>query len=262
MRLPLYHAYFPYAKDPYTFLKLISEHYVTDKAYFNKVWSVIEKHQLTDIDQGVVINPISPWKELHSTIKPRSYKVAIMPGHGGNDSGAVNHNLGVKETTYNWLEAQEIKQILEATGSYSVEICRQQNELLDLDNFKERANETGADVCLCLHHNANNGNARGWWLFYVDNKPEYQKFVKVMERHFKELPLYDRGYDYADKPFESDWFQRVWNCTFGCKMPTILFESCFIDNDADCQWLKDGGYKVVAQKISDGVRDYLENHSN
>ena len=54
-----YHVYFPYAKDPYTFLKLISEHYATDKAYFNKVWSVIEKHQLTDIDQGVVINPIA-----------------------------------------------------------------------------------------------------------------------------------------------------------------------------------------------------------
>jgi N-acetylmuramoyl-L-alanine amidase len=53
------------------------------------------------------------------------------------------------------------------------------SSLLELDNFKERANETEADVCLCLHHNADKGQARGWWLFYVDKKPEYEKFVKV-----------------------------------------------------------------------------------
>ena len=256
-----YHPYFAHAQNPKTFLELISRHYATNPAYFQLVWAAIKKHNLTTIDQGVTVSLISPWKELYAKSTPanRTYTVAIMPGHGGTDPGACNSNLGVKESAYNWLEAQEIKQILEANGLYKVEICRQENELCSLDNFKDRANKTNADLCLCLHHNACNEKARGWWLFYADEKPEYRKLAATISNHFKELPLFARGYEYAGKPFEQDWFNRVWNCIYGCKMPTVLLESCFVDNDQDCQWLKDGGYKVIAKKIADGVRDYLEN---
>lgn len=258
-----YHSYFAYAKDPYLFLKSISKHYATDSGYFDKVWSAIKKHGLTEIDKDVVLNIESPWKELYSrTVEPsrRKYKVAIMPGHGGNDPGAVNTNLNVREETYNWLEALEIKRILEGRGNYEVSICRQKDERVPLDIFKKRANATNADVCLCLHHNANKGKARGWWLFYVEEDARYRKFVRTMDKQFRQLPLYARGYTYAGKPFEQDWFSRIWNCISGCNMPTVLFESCFIDNDLDCQWLtgSEEGYKLIAQNICDGVIEYLE----
>jgi N-acetylmuramoyl-L-alanine amidase len=255
-----YHPYFAYASDPYRFLKSIAQHYATSPTYFDNVWSAIQKHRLIDIDKEVILDIASPWKELHEANQPgeRRFTVAVMPGHGGDNPGAINLSLGIHEATYNWLEAEEIKRILEGRGNYQVTICRAQNEFVDLDTFNERANATNADVCLCLHHNADNGLARGWWLFYVKDSPENRKLVKIMDKHFLELPLHARGYDYAGEPLEQDWFSRVCNCIGGCTMPTILFESCFINNDQDCQWLIDGGYKEIAQKICDGVVEYLE----
>lgn len=256
-----YHPYFAFADDPYMFLKSISKHYATSPTYFDNVWAIIEKHRLTEIDRNVVVNTESPWKELHqaSHSPKKEYKVAIMPGHGGNDPGAVNPRLNVREETYNWLEAEEIKRILEGRGNYQVFICRDQDELVVTHSvFKERANNTNADVCLCLHHNAFNGQAQGWWLFYVDEKPRHKQFIEIMDKHFRALPIRSRGYEYAGKPFAQDWFGRIWTCIGGCIMPTILFESCFIDNDVECKWLADGNYKLIAQKICDGVREYLE----
>lgn len=189
----------------------------------------------------------------------RTYTIAIMPGHGGADPGAVNDAYITQEKTYNWKEALEIQNILEQDSRYSVKICRTDNEDLPLGELKARANETKADVCLCLHHNAANGNAKGWWIFYVEPDPEHEKFIQTMDRHFKTLPLNPRGYELINPPFERhDWRRNVWNCIKGCNMPTILFESCFIDNNEDCQWLMNDGYKQIAQKICDGVKEYLE----
>ncbi|NJL66171.1 MAG: SH3 domain-containing protein [Microcoleus sp. SM1_3_4] len=102
--------------------------------------------------------------------------------------------------------------------------------------------------------------AEGWWLFSCKQDSETNKFIQILDKHFRELPLKARGCTYATHPFTGDrsWLKRVWNCINACQMPTILFESCFISNDRDCQWLKNGGYKDVAQKICDGVREYLQ----
>ena len=72
------------------------------------------------------------------------------------------------------------------------------------------------------------------------------------------ITVYARGYDYAGKLFAADCYSRAWNCIYGCKMPTILFENCFVDNNEDCRWLMDGGYKTISQTICDGVRGYRE----
>jgi N-acetylmuramoyl-L-alanine amidase/uncharacterized protein YgiM (DUF1202 family) len=190
----------------------------------------------------------------------RTFKVAIMPGHGGSDSGAYNQPQKVGESEYNWLEAQEIKRLLEQDGNYQVTICREKSEDLALQEFQGRANSTDADICLCLHHNSvDNPGTKGWWLFSSKEDAKTNRFIQIMDRHFRELPLQARGCLTVIPPFSTgDWKKRVWNCIHACEMPTILFESCFISNDQDCHWLKNGGYKQVAQKICDGVREYLQ----
>ncbi|OKH32566.1 hypothetical protein NIES2119_25875 [[Phormidium ambiguum] IAM M-71] len=195
----------------------------------------------------------------------RTFKIAIVPGHGGHDPGACNPRLGVEEADYNWREAEEIKRILEQDENYQVIICRDKSENVDLGEFQGRANSIDADVCLCLHHNSNDKTqAKGWWLFFSKQDSETNKFIQILDKHFRELPLHARGCTSAIPPFNGDraWLKRVWNCINACKIPTILFESCFISNDQDCQWLKNGGYKEIAQKICDGVREYLQDPIN
>ncbi len=243
-----YQGWETYGTDPEGYLQYIWEkEYASDPNYVGKVKKVFPEAQ-------ELLNQYSTSKPLPS----RQFKVAIMPGHGGSDPGAVNDKLNLKEKDYNWKEAVEIKSRLEATGKYQVIICRTENESAPLATLQQRANDSGADVCLCLHHNAANKQARGWWLFYVNRSPEFEKFTKIMDKHFQGLSLPGRGYLYTGQPFSQDWHSRVWNCVRDCTMPTILFESCFIDNDADATWLKDGGYKQVVEKICAGVQEFLE----
>jgi N-acetylmuramoyl-L-alanine amidase/uncharacterized protein YraI len=235
-----------YDTDPEGYLQYIWEKgYATDPNYVSTVKNVFAEAQSLLDEYGGEQPPL------------QTFKVAIMPGHGGTDSGAVNHTLNLREKDYNWKEAVEIKARLEAEGNYQVIICRSENELASLSTLQQRANESGANVCLCLHHNACNRQARGWWLFYVNQSPEFEKFIKIMDKHFRGLPLQARGYSYAGTPFAQDWYSRVWNCTHACIMPTILFESCFIDNDADATWLRDGGYQQIVEKICAGVKEYV-----
>ncbi len=223
--------------------------YATDPNYVSKVKGLFpEAQSLLDQYSRSQLNHLQ-----------RTFKIAIMPGHGGSNSGAVNPVLNITEKDYNWKEAVEIKTRLEALGNYEVIICRQENESLPLAILQQRANDSHADVCLCLHHNACNGQAKGWWLFYVNkHNPELEKFITIMDKHFRQLPLQDRGYEYVGQPFTQDWHQNVWNCIHNCQMPTILFESCFIDNNQDALWLQNGGYQQIAEKICAGVQEYLE----
>ena len=246
-----YEGWEEYAKDPEGYLEYIWEKgYATDANYVSKV-------------KGVFPEAKSLLKEYSEDKPQRTFRIAIMPGHGGSDPGAVNNALNLREKDYNWKEALEIKTCLEAEGNYQVIICREENELASLSTLQQRANNTGADVCLCLHHNASKyGNAKGWWLFYVNRNSEFKKFIKVIDKHFRELPLQARGYTYAGKPFAHDWYKRVWNCTNRCEMPTILFESCFIDNNEDALWLRDGGYQQIVEKICAGVKEYLGDREN
>ena len=241
-----------YAKDPEGYLQYIwQKGYATDPSYVGKVKSVFPEAQSL--------------LETHSnppTTEAKTFTVAIMPGHGGSDPGAVNHNLNLQEKDYSWKEAVAIKQSLESLGNYRVILCREEQEKAALSTLQQRANDSGADVCLCLHHNASNRQARGWWLFYANQDAQFKKFIEVTERHFHQLPLKARGSIYVGKPFAHDWYKRVWNCIHSCKMPTILFESCFIDNDEDARWLRDGGDREIVAQICGGVREYLENKPN
>lgn len=239
-----------YAKDPEGYLRHIWERgYATDPSYLGKVKSVFSEAQ----------NLLQQYSTEQPQITQKIFKIAVMPGHGGSDPGAVNNRFNLQEKDYNWKEAIAIKANLEAQGNYQVTICRQEHERASLFAMQQKANNSGADLCLCLHHNASNSKARGWWLFYVKQDSQFEQFIKIMDRHFRELPIKARGYQYAGQPFAHDWYKRVWNCIRSCQMPTILFESCFIDNDGDARWLKDGGYLEIAEKICGGVREYLEN---
>jgi N-acetylmuramoyl-L-alanine amidase len=251
-----YQGWEAYDTDPDNYLQHLKDKgYATDPDYVSKIKSVFPEAQSL-LDQYQI-----PSLDLNASDALQKFRVAVMPGHGGRDSGAVNHRLNLREKDYNWREAVGIKNTLEATGHYEVILCRAEDELATLATMQQRANDSLADVCLCLHHNAANGNARGWWLFYVDRKPEFERFIKVMNKQFEGLSFPARNYLYAGQPFAQDWHRRVWSCIRHCTMPTILCESCFIDNDADAIWLRDGGYKQVIEKICSGVQEFSASSS-
>ena len=76
--------------------------------------------------------------------------VAIDPGHGGIDPGAVGVG-GLQEKELTLDIARRIKARLEATGRYTVGLTREGDEFLRLQERVRRARASGADLFLSLH---------------------------------------------------------------------------------------------------------------
>lgn len=80
----------------------------------------------------------------------RKIVVAIDPGHGGVDPGAIGVG-GVYEKNITLLAAQQLKQKLEATGRYRAVLTRTRDTSLGLRQRIEIARHAPADVFLSLH---------------------------------------------------------------------------------------------------------------
>ncbi|NNG03700.1 MAG: N-acetylmuramoyl-L-alanine amidase [Inquilinus sp.] len=76
--------------------------------------------------------------------------VAIDPGHGGIDPGAIGAS-GLREKELTLDIARRVKARLEATGRYTVVLTREGDEFLRLPERVRRARASGADLLLSLH---------------------------------------------------------------------------------------------------------------
>lgn len=175
-------------------------------------------------------------------------RIAIMPGHGNPDPGAVNTSYGETEAKWNWNEAELLHQRLTLLGHKAI-ITRTESARESLSLMQKKANDFKADICFCLHHNACNGTAHGWLVFCSEKHVEFGE--RVVKRFQSNLNIQPLGKEPLHT-YEGTW-HRVGNCISQCEMPTVLLESCFIDNEKDCFWLINGGWKQVVNALCDVV---------
>jgi N-acetylmuramoyl-L-alanine amidase len=101
--------------------------------------------------------PTAPAATVPAPVKPalgkpgdRKIVVAVDPGHGGIDPGAIGAG-GVYEKTITLLAAQQLKQKLEATGRYRAVLTRTRDTSLGLRQRNEIARHAPADIFISLH---------------------------------------------------------------------------------------------------------------
>lgn len=81
---------------------------------------------------------------------PALRTIAIDPGHGGIDPGAIGVS-GVAEKDITLDVARRLRAVLEATGRYRVFMTRDSDVYLKLRERVARAREAGADLFLSIH---------------------------------------------------------------------------------------------------------------
>ena len=91
--------------------------------------------------------PLPRWKPLTPT--PRRL-IALDPGHGGRDPGAISLE-GVKEKTVVLTFARELRAVIEATGRYRVAMTRDGDRRVGLWQRVAIARNAGADALLSIH---------------------------------------------------------------------------------------------------------------
>ncbi|MBK6516650.1 MAG: N-acetylmuramoyl-L-alanine amidase [Polyangiaceae bacterium] len=118
---------------------------------------------------------------------PRTVKrVAIDPGHGGNDAGAVGPT-GLKEKDVTLDIAQRIAPVLADELKIETLLTRDRDVFVPLDERTARANAFHADLFVSIHCNASEtGDARGIEVFILDE-------IKDMSRAAARITALENG---------------------------------------------------------------------
>lgn len=216
-------------------------------------------------------------------------RVAIDPGHGGDDGGAIGPT-GLKEKDVTLDIAHRVAPVLAHELKIETMLTRDTDVFVPLDERAARANAFHADLFISIHCNASeNGEARGLEVFVLDELKDVSRAasrVAAVENGFRTTALDDgrldaemarifsglrSGETAARSRKMGDLLLRASQSSLsgrygdtkdhgiksaaffvlaGAEMPAVLFETSFISNPADEQRLATADYR---QKLADGV---------
>lgn len=129
--------------------------------------------------------------------------VALDPGHGGRDPGAMAG--GLVEADLMLAVARRLKEVLDGTGRFEVVLTREEDVFVPLETRLTRARAAGADVFLSLHADAledGDGEASGLTVYRLDEDATDEADAILAARHgggdiLKGLDLTEAGDDVA-----------------------------------------------------------------
>lgn len=173
--------------------------------------------------------------------------VIIDPGHGGMDPGAVYK--GRQEKDDNLRLALAVGELLSQNG---VDVLYTRTDDVYDSPYRKAmiANESGADYLISFHRNASPiaGNASGIETLVYADRGVAAQMARDINRELAALGFRDIGV--IERPGLAILRRS--------RMPAILIETGFIDNDADN--LKfDEEFEEIAAAISNGILETLKN---
>ncbi len=234
----------------------------------------------------------APRRPMQGGMRP--LVIAIDPGHGGQDPGAVGPN-GLREKVVTLAIARELARQVNATPGMKAYLTRESDMFLPLHERARRASANKADIFLSIHADAaENRNARGSSVYVLSTKGASSQRARwladkenaadiiggargrVADNTLANvlLDLTQSGNMKASEDAAGQvlsGLKRVGNnhkpaierANFAVlrtsdKMPAMLVETAFISNADEERRLADPGFqRVVATAILDGVDQYF-----
>lgn len=120
-------------------------------------------------------------KRAELPAKTNALRIAIDPGHGGIDPGAVREGVEEKGIALDF--AHELKRALEIRGDFEVMMTRTQDEFLSLRERVLTARDAQADLFLSLHANTvTRGNPTGATVYLLSDDASDKEAAALAEK--------------------------------------------------------------------------------
>lgn len=177
----------------------------------------------------------------------RNKLVAIDPGHGGTDPGAVGPT-GLYEKTVNLDIAKRLERLLKIAGA-EVLLTRNDDSDVYLPKRVEIVHNAKADIFVSIHSNGvTQYYPSGTEAYYYSNPTMSKKLADYINKNIvNDLDLINRGVKRKD-----------YYVIKGNKMPSVLIEVAFITNLNEEKLLKEPLFREkVAQSIYKGIVEYF-----
>ncbi|MYM61621.1 hypothetical protein GTG28_20685 [Vibrio sp. OCN044] len=181
-------------------------------------------------------------------------KIAIIVGHSAASGGAANAKNGMTEYLFNDQLAQRIAPKLKNKG-HEVLIVYRDCTYTDLP-FK--VNDTGSDVAVSLHCNAYNAAVSGSEVLYYKYSKTSPRLAELIQKEVvAALDLPDRGLRPVDKSHAGKKGDRGGYLCAKTKMPCVIVEPFFIDNDNDLSTAMNK-MDQLSEAIAKGIAEYVD----
>ncbi len=219
--------------------------------------------------------------------------VVIDAGHGGHDPGAISPHGGMQEKDLTLKTARAVRDALLASGRVRVALTRDRDEFLVLQERYAIARRLGASLFISIHcDSADNPQATGASIYTLSEVASDREAARLAARENKAdiLAGVDLGRQSADiSSILIDLTQReTMNASAGFArllgreatgviplkpnyhrmaslmvlkapdLPSILFETGYLSNDADAQRLDSvEGRRAIAKSVERAVEVYF-----
>ena len=248
------------------------------------------------IDDGVLLKiNLKKNKDIANNI--RDIIVAIDPGHGGKDPGAVSSN-NVLEKDITLLIAKELQRTLRDTEGYQAILIRSDDSTVSLNDRYQNARKYGADAFISIHADGFRlASVKGASVFIWSDESSSSvarnlsdKERKRIQAQIKNIKSYDFNEDAAKELYPNTYKKKVdQSKMLGSKIldqlkrdpytkihkqnveyadfrvlksvdiPSVLVESGFITNPEDAKRLKTkAGRRMIARSIFLGIHNYFK----
>lgn len=201
-------------------------------------------------------------EEIYLAISNRV--VAIDPGHGGVDPGAVSKS-GLTEDRINLEIALKVKRLIEQSGGIAIMTREEdvglytdesttlnQKKVEDLQNRRELIEKSDAEVFVSIHLNSfTRPNYYGAQTFYSESHEENRDLAYILQKEFKNVldeennrqpAIREDVYIIKDMP-----------------MPSVLIEAGFLSNENEARLLDTEEYQEkIAWSIYVGIMKYFQ----
>ncbi|MDT8858819.1 N-acetylmuramoyl-L-alanine amidase [Alkalihalobacillus sp. MEB130] len=173
--------------------------------------------------------------------------IAIDPGHGGRDPGAVGNGLQEKDIVL--AVGLELEKKLKSAGAKPI-MTRNRDVFIELNQRAKIANDAKADIFVSIHVNSgpSGGHGTETWISAssASSKESRDLAEKINKRLVEELGTRDRGVKTANFAVLRE-----------TNMPSVLVELGFITNSSDASLMKRSNFNErAANAIYKGIEDY------
>ncbi len=182
-------------------------------------------------------------------IRPGATVVAIDPGHGGGDPGAVGIN-GLQEKIAVLSISTQVAEQLRRKGINAV-LTRTSDREIDLSPRVATAARVKADLFVSIHANAislSRPDINGLETYYYASTQGYRLARAIHNRILKNTDMQDRGVR-----------QARFYVLRRTKMPSVLVETGFVTGSKDAARLSSPAQRTqLAEAIAQGIVDYIQ----
>jgi N-acetylmuramoyl-L-alanine amidase len=181
-------------------------------------------------------------------------QVALDPGHGGTDSGAVNNTYKLKEMEQTLDVANRTKALLVRDG-YSVCMTRTTNsETLSNNDRYTYANTTGARILVSIHMNGASNASSDYTTTLFGKWRKDKELANTIFGSLSTLPAAGG----AGKIATRTPYSFASGVLLKSNMPATIAETVFITNDKEGQLLSNGTrQQQIAEALEAGIERYL-----